>query len=191
MKVFLTACLSACLVSLGLSADLHCINCGAAVQGNDAFCASCGKRLTRPVEVEEEPLPTSCRQIQVANNGRDKPFSLLERFAGMGRGLLTAVFSPMCLLRGMDYGGSLVTGGKEVDNLFTAMGAELMMIPGVALGSVGMCADVIDGVADLISFGYYGDWLYCPETAHSPTPWFWERKWDYSDGRIDFPWITK
>lgn len=179
MKVFLTACLSACLVSLGLSADLHCINCGAAVQGNDAFCASCGKRLTRPVEVEEEPLPTSCRQIQVANNGRDKPFSLLERFAGMGRGLLTAVFSPMCLLRGMDYGGSLVTGGKEVDNLFTAMGAELMMIPGVALGSVGMCADVIDGVADLISFGYYGDWLYCPETAHSPTPWFWERKWDY------------
>lgn len=188
--------LSAIFLIVGLSlsmtaSEVGCVNCGAAVQESDAFCARCGKRLTRPVEVEEQFSPTSYRQMQVASNGGDKAFSLLERFAGMGRGLLTAVFSPMCLLRGMDYGGSLVTGGKEVDNLFTAMGAELMMIPGVALGSVGMCADVIDGVADLISFGYYGDWLYCPETAHSPTPWFWERKWDYSDGRIDFPWITK
>lgn len=191
MKAFLTACLSVILACLGLSADLNCVNCGAVVQGNDAFCASCGKRLTSPVEVEEQLSPTSYRQMQAANNGGDKSFSLLDRFAGMGRGLLTTVFSPMCLLRGMDYGGSLVTGGKEVDNLFTAMGAELMMFPGVALGSVSMCADVINGSFDLLSLGYYGDWLYTPETEHSPTPWFWERKWDYSDGRFDFPWITK
>ena len=191
MRLLIIIVLTAGFSFWGNAADVRCMNCGAVVQESDAFCASCGKRQTRPVEVEEQPSATSYRQMQVASNGVDKPFSLLERFAGMGRGLLTAVFSPMCLLRGMDYGGSLVTGGKEVDNLFTAMGAELMMFPGAALGSVSMCADVIDGCFDLLSLGYYGDWLYNPKTEHSPTPWFWERKWDYSDGRFDFPWITK
>lgn len=192
MKVFLTACLSACLVSLGLSADLHCINCGAAVQGNDAFCASCGKLLTRPVAVEEMPsapqedpedaaMRRYCQEISDAyrQNAVRRISSDLSIPAGMGRGLLTIVDSPIEVARMLSWteGELIRQHGDEPGMVF--LYSLIGPISSTAiLGPVCVAADVVAGTIDVLTLGFAGNSWW---DSNYRSPYFWERSWWYKD----------
>ena len=192
MKVFLTACLSACLVSLGLSADLHCINCGAAVQGNDVFCASCGKRLTRSVAVEEMPsapqedpedaaIRRYCKEIDDAyrRNELRRISSDLSIPAGIGRGLLTIVDSPIEVARMLSWseGDIIRQYGDEPCKVFFCSLYGPISVTSI-MGPVCAAADIIAGTIDVLTLGFAGNRWW---DSNYRSPYFWERSWWYKD----------
>ena len=115
----------------------------------------------------------------------------LDRMAGTGRGLSTLALSPLNVFRGMVTGlswtGAVVDSTKLQDGQAIMYLAILTVPVGTVFSSFAICADAINGTVDLISLGYYGDWLYDSKSSGHPTPWLWEREWNSSK----IPWIDR
>ena len=190
---------------------VSCPGCGNAMLDNDNFCQNCGRsREEKPVKKQAPPpmrQPVSqpvyrpvVRQAQPSyhpsrpngySNRSGGEFSFGDRLGGIGRGLSTAVISPLNLFRGMTVGvcwtASMVEGANIQDGQ-AVMYLSLLTIPvGTAFSSFAICADAINGVVDFGTAGYYGDWLYDSTESGKPTPWIWERKWK----TCDVPWIER
>lgn len=196
-----------------LKGDTFCSNCGADFKAPVRVTQSLEQSLVQsllepksvPQPVRPEPRSQPSYESRVENGGNTvqtrneyavhAELSWSDCLSGMGRGLLTALFSPMSVFRGMGWGCGVVqeglNKGQDPNNPTTAFLGMMMVYPGAAMGLFGTCADIINGTLDMVTLGSYGEWLYRPEGAHPPTPWFWERDW-YDVGEWPaFPWITK
>lgn len=100
--------------------------------------------------------------------------------AGMGRGLATLCMSPLNYIRGLSYIQN-VSDGWETNGAESGV-AKIFAIPMIVFETVPLVADIVDGALDVVSFGYYGDWLYGDEKY---SPWWFDRD-DTSS-----PWIQK
>lgn len=99
---------------------------------------------------------------------------------GMGRGLATLCMSPLNYIRGFSYIQN-VSAGWETNGAESGV-AKIFAIPMIVFETVPFAADIVDGALDVVSFGYYGDWLYGDEKY---SPWWFDR-----DDKV-FPWIQK
>lgn len=99
---------------------------------------------------------------------------------GMGRGLATLCMSPLNYIRGFSYIQN-VSAGWETNGAESGV-AKIFAIPMIVFETVPTATDIVDGALDVISFGYYGDWLYGDDKY---SPWWFDR-----DDKV-FPWIQK
>lgn len=99
---------------------------------------------------------------------------------GMGRGLATLCMSSLNYIRGFSYIQN-VSAGWETNGAESGV-AKIFAIPMIVFETVPLAADIIDGALDIVSFGYYGDWLYGDDKY---SPWWFDR-----DDKV-FPWIQK
>ncbi len=184
---------------------LQCAWCNQPMQEDYLCCRNCGKEKgTHPPEAKhQEPVympayvspekNTPVVQDYGTYRGysyRDDAFSGFGgHLAGMGRGLATTSLAPLNFVRGMGSGCAWIdsvnmsnAGGEAV-----LYGGILFISVGAVMGTFATCADVINGVLDTVSVGFYGNWLYDSAESGRPTPWIWERKW--LDNGI--PWINR
>ena len=198
MKPITTITILLAMFSLPLFA-LQCEWCHHPMLEDYLCCRNCGKEKgTHP------PRPYDFHDTE-----DDVSSAVIDKLAGTGRGLVTISLSPFNVVRGMGTGfhwlfslgsstqdsSSESTDGSSIDGgdlgplgAVLAGGAiSFCVAAGATLGTVTTCADVTNGTFDMISVGYYGDWLYDSEVSGKPTPWIWKRKW-YSS---QFPWINK
>ena len=184
--IVISAFFFCCFASFGFP----CPNCGESMLEEDNFCQNCGKH--RGI-VASPPSVGSQEQWRPSNYGNRYESSASdgvgERLLGMGRGLATIVLSSLNVVRGMATGCAWI----EASGLPNAGGeamlycAPVFISVGAAMGSFATCADAINGTLDMVSVGYYGDWLYDSEERGKPTPWIWERKW-YASA---IPWVDR
>lgn len=184
---------------------LRCAWCNQPMQDDYLVCGNCGKEKgTRPPEMERQkpaygpadtsptpPAPVVQDYGAYSHYGyRDDTFSGFGgHLAGMGRGLATITLSPLNIVRGMGTGcawtdsvGVANAGGEAI--LYCSL---FFISVGAATGTFATCADVINGVLDTVSAGFYGNTIYASKEPGRPTPWIWERKW--LDNGI--PWIDR
>lgn len=171
-----------------------CGHCGGILLSGDRYCHVCGMERYESV-VSNEPE---------YNYSANSSSGAADRLAGMGRGFVTTVFSPLNVVRGTATGWKWLvsgaesqtaanTGGITIGDLgpigaAIAGGAISVCVgTGMTFGAFTTCVDAINGTLDMITAGYYGDWLYDSKESGQPTPWIWERKW-YSSR---FPWIGR
>ena len=124
-----------------------------------------------------------------------------ERLLGMGRGLATITLSPLNVFRGLatsynwlvqsydsQKGDSFNLGNLGAVGAIIAGGVvSVYAAVGMTFGAVTTSADAINSSFDMVTIGYYGDWLYDSKGSGKPTPWVWERKWNTSA----VPWINR
>lgn len=127
---------------------------------------------------EHEELERQYRNLKAKYEAAESEGSLF--IVGMGRGLATLIMSPLNYIRGLSYVQN-VSKGWETDGAESGL-AKIFAIPMIVFETVPFVADVIDGALDVVSFGYYGDWLY---GDGKNSPWWFER-----DDKV-FPWIQK
>lgn len=182
----------------------QCRSCGIDILENDKFCPNCGReRYEETLAVQKPEIPAHVPQPshlpafqeQWRQKNYDNQFEsgssdgVGEHLLGMGRGLVTTVLSPLNIVRGMVTGclwieasGLPNAGGEAI-----LYGSPFFIAVGAAMGSFATCADAINGSLDMVTAGYYGDWLYDSKGSGKPTPWVWEREWDTSA----VPWINR
>lgn len=185
-----------CSVSEHALAGWICPNCQ--MYRTKKFCTRCGapqptKLPARSARYSSSPTYSSGFLSNVG-----------ERFAGMGRGLVTVGLSPLNCIRGALVGGAWSCEGagmvrnhdgtysnptpRDPGPEFAAQTLIWVCLPiGVVSSSFATCADAINGTLDVATLGYYGDWLYEGKQKGSPTPWIWERKWMSNE----IPWIDR
>ena len=195
---------------------IQCTVCRQTLLERDKYCPNCGReRYETPSAAPKPEIPASVSQPspppavqeqwrQTSYDNRPESGSadgVGERLLGMGRGLATITLSPLNVFRGLTTSfnwlvqscdsqrsdsfnlghlgavGAIIAGG--VASVYAAVG--------VTFGSVTTCADVVNGSIDMVTVGYYGDWLYDSKESGKPTPWVWERKWNTSA----VPWINR
>ena len=206
--ILIFVCFFCCLTVFGFS----CPDCGVPMRDGCRFCTNCGREKYE--QVVDAPSPdskpvqqtSSYRRYDTYNRyGHDDNSSspVVDRLAGTGRGLVTTTLSPFNVFRGMATGfhwlfsdsghSERQQGGISVGDL-GPLGAAICAgaisgcaAIGVTLGAITTGADVINGTFDMLSVGYYGDWLYDSKGVGNPTPWIWEREW-YT-GKM--PWINR
>ena len=195
---------------------IQCTTCGQNMLESDKYCPNCGReRYEEPPAVQKQEMPAYVPQpspppafqeqrYQTSYDNRSEYGSsdgVGERLLGMGRGLSTITLSPLNVFRGLTtsfnwLGQSYDSQKSESFNLghLGAVGAiiaggvvSVYAAVGVTFGSVTTCADVVNGSIDMVTVGYYGDWLYDSKESGKPTPWVWERKWNTSA----VPWINR
>ena len=183
MRRFITIIVVAtlCLASMHALAAWICPNCQMYRTKN--YCPHCG--------TPQKTKPSALSAVGA-------------RFAGMGRGLVTAGLSPLNCVRGALAGGAWSCEGagmvrnhdgtysnptpRDPGPEFAAQTLIWVCMPiGVVSSSFAICADAINGTLDIATLGYYGDWLYEGKQKGSPTPWIWERKWMSNE----IPWIER
>jgi len=173
------------LATFGLS----CPSCGQSMLVTDKYCPNCGKE--RNVESPKTiPHPSYDLSTYYHNttdrghgSGNGSSSTVGDRFTGTGRGMATVALSPLNIVRGV------TTGFNWTKTLGASDGYVFIGIVGftAVLGSFATCADAINGTFDMVSVGYYGDWLYDSRASGKPTPWIWERKWLSNQ----IPWIDR
>lgn len=162
-----------------------CFRCSKTVPDTDRFCPHCGQTLLAdaPPPRPQNPPPPAPSPRPRTTAPDDPAQDAVDRAAGMGRGLVTIVCSPLNFIRGASLGAKWASSSRANDG-YAACGLVLI---GSLTGTFAVCADVINGTLDVATFGLYGDRLYTPRTSGKPTPWVWERDW--TSGK--FPWIDK
>lgn len=187
-------------------ATWKCPKCHETNLDTDTYCPYCIQEINvQPSGQSSTPPTTDPRPgYDHSHEYGDDSSVALDRLAGTGRGLATIVLSPLNVARGVATGFNWLfsrdgapngSGGSSIDGgdlgplgAVLAGGAiSFCVAAGATLGTITTCADVTNGTFDMISVGYYGDWLYDSEVSGKPTPWIWKRKW-YSS---QFPWINK
>lgn len=194
-----------------------CRSCGEPMGDGDNFCQNCGRakyendperfKPKEPVYVPQ-PAPALPQEQSQPYSYRHRYQSystdgIGERLSGMGRGLVTTALSPLNVIRGISTGchwlfsddtasqneqGGITLGHLgAVGGLIAGSVISVFVATGATLGTITTCADAINGTFDMVSVGYYGDWLYDSKGSGRPTPWIWERKW-YTG---EFPWIGR
>ena len=215
-------CVLIILAECAVAVTRQCNHCKENVLNSDKFCPYCGQILivqpkptppqARP-QIPASPPYRSIHQTQPSYYSRDEyhhhesdagEFSLVDRLGGMGRGIITAVLSPLNVIRGALVGASwacesaglkrrsdgtyYAPNNSDVDAALGAYMLNHVTCPvGTVVGAFTTCADAVNGVVDLISAGYYGDWLYDSNLKGHPTPWVWEREWKTTN----IPWINR
>lgn len=202
------------------AATRQCNLCKENVLDSDKFCPYCGQVLIvqpeplSPQTSQSVPAPSysPIQQIQPSDYSYDEhhhhepeavEFSLVDRFGGMGRGLVTITLSPFNVVRGVGTGLHWIFADRDtatvnesgingadlgpLGGVIAIGGISIFAAGGAVCGMVTTCADAVNGVLDTVSIGYYGDWLYDSKWKGTPTPWIWERKW-WSN---EFPWIDR
>lgn len=179
---------------------VQCAWCNQPMLEDDQYCHNCGKGKSTQPPVIRSQVPVDVAKPVV--RGYDAYHSNRQygyesdpytgfggHLAGMGRGLSTTSLSALNVVRGMGTGCAWIesvglhkAGGEAV--LYCS---PFFISVGTVMGVFATCADVINGVFDLISVGYYGNWLYDSNESGRPTPWIWERKW-YDN---EIPWINR
>ena len=191
MKAIMTFTFFFCCLQTAFG--LLCPQCSQYMLDGDKFCPNCGweKRVPPPEAPRHyippaEPKSNALPYHEYVKN-QSSGNCVGERLAGIGRGMATAILSPLNLFRGAGTGVSWTEsiGGGGTVGLY---GVGLFISVGTAFGSFATCADAINGSLDMVSCGYYGDWLYerDDEKGH-PTPWVWKRKWKANA----IPWIGR
>ena len=132
------------------------------------------KKLTE----DHEDLLRQYKALKEKYEG-DKPEGTLF-IVGMGRGIATLCMSPLNYIRGFSYIQN-VSAGWETNGAESGV-AKIFAIPMIVFETVPFAADIVDGALDVVSFGYYGDWLYGDDKY---SPWWFDR-----DDKV-FPWIQK
>ena len=191
-----------------LEGDNYCQNCG--MKKASAASMEQLKPTPQPTyhSVSRTSPSTSPRQSHISNYHCQSGFGMSDgvcgRFLGMGRGIVAAALSPLNIIRGALTGASwaceaaglkrrfdgtyYAPNNNDVDAAIAVYMLNSITCPvGTVVGAFTTCADAINGVADLMSAGYYGDWLYDSNLKGHPTPWIWDREWRSSN----IPWINR
>lgn len=108
------------------------------------------------------------------NKGRTKPQENTSAIAGVSRGMLTCVMAPLNYLRSGEYAYQLALAdpySDPEDSVSIYGNAAILLAPAIVVETVPCALDVVNGLLDCVTFGYYGDWLYGNEN----TPWWWKR----------------
>lgn len=137
----------------------------AAAQGN----AKAKEALKELGEVNEDADSRSQSPQQRQNKVEVRGKYELDFPLGMARGLGTVVMSPCNLVRAWP-----LAFDDDSDDLFIAIVPIFSTI--VMTGC--MACDAVNGVLDVCTFGFYGNWLY----TDGYTPWFWQRHNSYRHG---------
>lgn len=197
-----------------LDGDNYCQNCGREKASASSFEQP--KPTPQPTYRPDASLPSSSESQWRRHNSNYHYQSCSGlsdgvggRFLGMGRGIVTTVLSPLNIIRGALTGASWACESagsalqrrpdgtyqaapgheNDVSAALTVQVVAYATIPaGTAIGAVTTCADAVNGAVDLITLGYYGDWLYdSKDIEGNPTPWIWRRSWRSPE----IPWINK
>ena len=189
-----------------LESDTYCTNCG-----RERYEAPPAVQKPRVPAYVPQPSPPPAFQEQRRQTNYDNRSEsessdgVGERLLGMGRGVVTVTLSPLNVFRGVTtsfncfFSDSSKDGSVSEKGSFDAgqlgpLGAVLAggvisicTVVGVTLGSFTTCVDACNGVFDIGTVGYYGDWLYDSKERGKPTPWIWDRGWITKK----VPWIDR
>ena len=176
------------------AAEIKCTGCNAKVLSGDKFCPNCGARFAEPSvkaverEVairEEDPEDAAirryCKEIDDAyrRNELRRISSDLSIPAGIGRGLLTIVDSPIEVARMLSWseGDIIRQYGDEPCKVFFCSLYGPISVTSI-MGPVCAAADIIAGTIDVLTLGFAGNRWW---DSNYRSPYFWERSWWYKD----------
>ena len=115
--------------------------------------------------------------------GKGNSASDRSSLKGIGRGFATLVMAPCNYFRIVPQTCEMADAIESKNGCSQL--SVIMAFPLLVWDTIPTIADIADGVADIVSLGGYGDWLYSEEGFKGNSPWWYERS------NKGFPWIQK